>query len=87
MTITADVIGFATLSGTLLAILGFVLNQGKKHDDAKRSLYRRLDEERVLVAETYVRKDIHDTKYESIEQDVSEIKADVKKLLGNSGLK
>jgi hypothetical protein len=87
MVLTSEVIGFTTLAASLISILGFVMTQGNKHDETKRGIYRRMDEERTAIAETYVRKDIHDTKYESIEQDVSEIKADVKKLLGKSGLK
>lgn len=86
MTITADVIGFGTLASTLIALVLFTLNQSRHNDQSRKGIYKRLDQERNFNSETYVRQDIHDTKYENMKQDVTEIKSDVKKLLVKNGL-
>lgn len=87
MIITADVIGFGTLSVTMLALVGFTLKQSRHHEDGRKSIYKRMDQERKTTAETYVRQDIHKTEYDNMKSDVVEIKGDVKKLLTNRGIK
>ncbi len=86
MVITADVVGFTTLCGSMILILGFVIKQNGKNEEGRKSIYRRLDNDRTFTENTYVRKDIHDTKYETMERDVTEIKCDVKKLLTKNNI-
>ena len=87
MTITADVVGFSTLAATMIFILTFVIRQNVRNEKGREGIYKRLDNDRVFTANTYVRQDIHATEYKGMKEDVSEIKADMKKLLQNRGIK
>jgi len=87
MIITAEVIGFGTLSLTMLSLVGFTLTQSRHHESGRKSIYKRMDQEREATAETYVRQDIHKTEYENMKDDVKEIKGDVKKLLMKNGIR
>lgn len=84
--ITPDVIGFATLGGSIIAMVAFVLNNQRAEGQKRSRIYERFDEERDEVERVYVRKDVHNAKYDAIEKDVTEIKGDVKKLLTKNGL-
>jgi len=87
MVITADLIGFGTLSTTMLALVVFTLKQSHHHENGRKNIYKRMDQERTFVADTYVRQDIHETKYDNLDKDVTEIKCDVKKLLMKNGIR
>ena len=87
MILTADIIGFGTLSATMIALVGFTLTQSRHHENGRKSIYNRMDQERKANSETYVRQDIHKTQYDNIKDDVKEIKGDVKKLLTKNGIK
>ena len=81
-----EMIGFATMGISLVTIVGFSLKNARDESDKRGRIYERLDEEKDEIKRTYVRKDIHDVKYERIESDVSEIKTDVKKILQKNGI-
>lgn len=82
-----DLIGFTTLSTTMIALVVFTLAQSRHHEDRRKSIYKRMDQEREATAKTYVRQDIHNTEYRVMKEDVIEIKGDVKKLLTRNNLK
>ena len=86
MNVNADMIGFGTMGATLIAIVGFVLNNSRHEANQRRGIYNRMDEEREDTDKIYVRKDIHDLRYSTIEATVNEIKSDVKKLLQKNGI-
>lgn len=86
MNINADMIGFGTMGATLVAIVGFVLNNSRHEATQRRGIYNRMDEERDDTEKTYVRKDIHDLRYSTLEAMVKETRDDVKKLLQKNGI-
>lgn len=87
MVITADLIGFGTLSVTMVSLVVFTLNQSRYHENGRKSIYKRMDQQRENTAKTYVRQDIHNTEYKVMKEDVTEIKGDVKKLLMKNGIR
>ena len=86
MTVTTDVVGFAALAGCLILIITFVLKNHLANAEAKRIIFRRIDDEREYNSETYLRRDVHTALFAHMDNDVSEIKADVKKLLSKNGI-
>jgi len=82
-----EIIGFATLGTSIIVMVGFVLKNSREEGAKRNRIYARLDEEKDEVAKTYVRQDIHQVKYDHMNESVTEIKMDVKKLLAQNGLK
>jgi len=87
MVLTADIIGFGTLASTLVALVIFTLTQSRHNESKRKGIYNRLDQDRGFNSDTYVRQDIHDTQYQHMKADVTEIKSDVKKILIKNGIR
>ena len=83
---TTEMIGFATMGTSLVAIVAFTLKNAYSESVKRARIYSRLDEERDDAEKTYVRKDVHKVKYDSLESMVKEMRGDIKKLLNKSGI-
>ena len=70
-------------SGTLLALIVFVLKNNKDNRDSVSRVYNRLDEVKKNNDEKYTNRQVCDVKHEQLLRDVTEIKLDVKLLLRN----
>ena len=79
---TTELIGFSTMGICLVAIVTFTLRNAREEANKRQRIYARLDEQKEEVAKTYMRTDIHDVKYESLEKTVNEMRDDIKILLG-----
>jgi len=83
---TTEIIGFSTMAIALLGILGFTVSNSRSEGNKRSGMYKRMDEEREDAALTYVRKDIHELKYDQLSKIVQEVRTDVKKLLQKNGI-
>lgn len=81
---SVEIIGFGTMAASLIALVTFTLKNARDEANKRQRIYSRIDENKDDVATTYVRKDIHDVKYESIEKTVKEMRDDVKILLSRN---
>ncbi len=81
-----EIIALTTISGTMLALVGFVLGNARIESKRRGRIYERMGEEVIETARQYVRKDVHAIEYKTLKDDVLEIKGDVKKLLVKNGI-
>ena len=82
-----EIIAITSVAGTLIGIVGFVIGNARVESRKRGRVYERLDEEIAKVDGTYVRKDICAVTHKAVNESLTEIKTDLKKLLFKNGVK